>query len=358
MQSNIRRYDIDTIRVIAIFLLMIYHSFFLFLSWGSDIGFIENQESLDWLTIIMGLMNTWRIPLLFFVSGMGVYFAFRKRTAMELFTERAKRILVPLLFGSLIIVPIQSILFQMYNHSNYMYLPNPSHLWFMLNLVYYVVLLLPIFNFLKRRPDFMPNVWFRKALDKSSLTIYLLAIPYVAEAFLIPEGFPFAMFAGSNHGLVIGIIAFALGFYILMLGEKLWHAFDQLKVVNLSIALVIHGVVYFTKLDELNGIQTHLLMAAESILIIFSVFGFGYRYLNRPMPVVQYVSKAVLPIYIVHMAVLFAVGSVILPLAMPAWIKFIVVIVLTIGLCFAIYEFVIKRMKWLHRWFGMGSVKE
>ncbi len=357
MQSNTRRYDIDTLRVIAIFLLMIYHSFFLFLSWGSDVGFIENQESLDWLTFIMGLMNTWRIPLLFFVSGMGVYFSFRKRTAKELLAERAKRILLPLLFGTLIIVPIQSLLVQMYNQTNYIYLPNPSHLWFMLNLMIYVVLLLPIFIFLKRRPDFMLNVWFRKALDKSSFFIYLLAVPYVAEAFLIAEGFPYAMFAGSNHGLWIGSIAFVLGFYMLMLGEKIWNAFDQLKTVNLIIALAIHGVVYVTDLGQKNEIQTHLLMATESILIIFSVFGFGYRYLNRPMALVQYVSKAVLPIYIIHMAVLFAVGNMILPLAIPAWIKFVIVIVLTIGLCFAIYEWVIKRANWLHRWFGMVREK-
>jgi hypothetical protein len=358
MQINQRRYDIDTIRVIAIFLLMIYHSFFLFLSWGSDLGFIENQESMDWLTVIMGLMNTWRIPLLFFVSGMGLYFAFRKRTVKELLAERSKRILVPLLFGSLIIVPIQILMSQIYDHTKYSYQPNPSHLWFMLNIMIYVLLLLPIFIFLKRRRDFKPNVWIHKALDKSLLTIYLLAIPYVAEACLIPAGFPYAMFAFSDHGLLIGGIAFLTGFYILMLGEKIWHGFDRLKAVNLFIAFVIHGVVYLTQLDEHNGVQTHLLMAVESILIIFAVFGFGYRYLNRPMKLVQYVSKAVLPIYIIHIVVLFAVGIVILPLTIPAWIKLIVVIVLTIGLCFVIYEWVIKKFKWLYLWFGMVSEKE
>jgi hypothetical protein len=228
----------------------------------------------------------------------------------------------------------------------------------MLNIMIYVLLLLPIFIFLKRRRDFKPNVWLHKALDKSLLTIYLLAIPYVAEACLIPAGFPYAMFAFSDHGLLIGGIAFLTGFYILMLGEKIWHGFDRLKAVNLFIAFVIHGVVYLTQLDEHNGIQTHLLMAVESILIIFAVFGFGYRYLNRPMKLVQYVSKAVLPIYIIHIVVLFAVGIVILPLTIPAWIKLIVVIVLTIGLCFVIYEWVIKKFKWLYLWFGMVSEKE
>ena len=106
MHSTARRYDIDWIRVIAIGLLMVYHCAIGFQPWGMFIGFITNQESLPSLWPAMMLLNVWRIPLLFFVSGMGLFLAFQKRNLPQLLIERGKRIGIPLLFGSFFIVPI------------------------------------------------------------------------------------------------------------------------------------------------------------------------------------------------------------------------------------------------------------
>ncbi len=39
-------------------------------------GFVRSEASLDGLWIPMALVNIWRIPLLFAISGMGVAFAF------------------------------------------------------------------------------------------------------------------------------------------------------------------------------------------------------------------------------------------------------------------------------------------
>ena len=95
MQTTERRYDIDWLRVIAIGLLILYHIGFVFLPWGVFIGFIQNDTSMVNLWTPMSLLNIWRIPLLFFVSGMGVSFAIRKRNWKQLILERSRRILVP-----------------------------------------------------------------------------------------------------------------------------------------------------------------------------------------------------------------------------------------------------------------------
>ncbi len=337
MQSNTRRYDIDSLRVIALFLLIFYHAAGFILYDGPFAGYYELPQSMDWLIALREFLHTWRLPLLFFVSGMGVFFAFRKRTGKQLFRDRAERILIPLVFGSFCIVPIQMLFTQHIEHRAYSYLPAPSHLWFLLVIMIYVVLLLPVFSFLKKRPDLKWMIWFQNTLSKSTLTIYLLAIPHIALGLL--NGV-----LGFADTLVIYFVDFFLGFFILLFGEKIWHAFDRLKMVNVVVAVVFQFMGDYVQ-------------EAGAIFIIFSIFGFGYRYFNRPIPLFLYANKAVLPIYMIHWVVLYAIGIVVLPLAMPAWIKFIVVIVLTIGLCFAIYEWVIKRTKWLHRWFGMGSEK-
>ena len=91
--STARRHDIDWLRVIAIGLLLIYHIAILFQPWAMFIGFIRSEELLEDLWKPMTLLNIWRIPLLFFVSGMGFYFAMRKRNWKQLLLERTKRIL-------------------------------------------------------------------------------------------------------------------------------------------------------------------------------------------------------------------------------------------------------------------------
>ncbi len=114
MLTSSRRYDIDWLRVIAIGLLLIYHIAIAFQPWGVMIGFIANKKPWQALWIPMTMLNVWRIPLLFFVSGMGVYFAIQNRNWKQLIQERAKRILLPFLFGMFFVVPIHVYLWQDY----------------------------------------------------------------------------------------------------------------------------------------------------------------------------------------------------------------------------------------------------
>ena len=101
-----RRHDIDWLRVIAIGLLLVYHIAIIFQPWAMFIGFIRSQELITDLWKPMTLLNVWRIPLLFYVSGMGVYFALRKRNWKQLIRERSVRILLPFLFGIVAITPL------------------------------------------------------------------------------------------------------------------------------------------------------------------------------------------------------------------------------------------------------------
>ncbi|SVC86197.1 uncharacterized protein METZ01_LOCUS339051, partial [marine metagenome] len=110
-----RRHDVDARRVIALGLLILYHIAVAFQPWGADlVMFIENEQSLEWVWILMMIINIWRIPILFVVSGMGARFAMERRDWSNLLSDRALRIFVPLLFGMLFIVPFNFIIFNYY----------------------------------------------------------------------------------------------------------------------------------------------------------------------------------------------------------------------------------------------------
>ena len=144
MKTAERRYDIDWLRVIAIGLLLVYHIGIGFQPWGVFIGFIQNNEPIGSLWPGMSMLNIWRIPLLFFVSGMGVCFAISKRNWKQLLLERTRRILLPFIVGVFFIVPIHLFIWQKYYSQDIKYAPAPGHLWFLANIFIYVLVLSPL----------------------------------------------------------------------------------------------------------------------------------------------------------------------------------------------------------------------
>src|SRR5690606_17196242 len=62
----------------------------------------------EWLQLPMIVVNRWRMPLLFLVSGLAVNFLLRRVSAGEFAWARLKRLLLPLAFGMAVVVPPQA----------------------------------------------------------------------------------------------------------------------------------------------------------------------------------------------------------------------------------------------------------
>ncbi|MFC2134565.1 acyltransferase family protein [Bacteroidota bacterium] len=346
MPVSERRYDIDWLRVIAIAMLLIYHVVIVFQPWGIYIGFIQSMETSDAIWIPMAMLNVWRIPLLFFVSGMGVCFALRRRDWKQLLADRARRILLPLIFGSFFIVPIHIFLYQNYYEQDIVYSPSVGHLWFLLNICIYVLQIIG-FAFLDKNYNYKFFNVVRNLL-KQPYFIYLFFIPFIIEVELINPEY-FSVYIDGPHGFLLGIIAFFFGFYFVAIGDVFWNAVEKTKITSLSIAVILYLVRLF--FFELNG--PHFLTSIESMSWIFAILGFGYKYLNKPSKILNYLSQAVYPIYIIHMIFLYWASYVILPLGLSMGVNLILIILFTFTGCYVTYELLIKRIGFLRPLFGL-----
>ena len=343
-----RRYDIDWLRVIAIGLLLIYHLAIGFQPWGSLILFIKNQESSEIIWKPMMMLNYWRIPLLFYVSGMGVFFAMRKRNFKQLLMERSRRILIPYIFGIFCIVPLHLLLWQKYYMQDLSYAPSPGHLWFLGNIFIYVLVLSPILMYLKNHADCKFNQWIKKAFENPLGLVVTIIIPFVALIELLrPE--MYELYALTWHGFGIGLLAFFYGFLIAMNGDTFWATSRKWKWIYLVGAFSL----YINRLINIQYGIPHFLMAIETNLWVFTVLGIGSQYLNRPGRVLSYLSSAAYPIYIIHMFLLYLGSYLIFPLDLPIYIKMIGNTIFTFGGCFLIYEMLIRRIKFLRPLFGL-----
>jgi len=345
--ASTRRYDIDWLRVIAIGLLLIYHIAIGFQPWGGFIGFILSNEPMESIWIPMSALNVWRIPLLFFVSGMGVCFAMRKRDWKALIKERALRILMPFLFGMAFIVPLHFLVWQNYYNMPFAFVSNPAHLWFLGNLFVYVLLLSPIFYYLKRNEGGKVHSLLNK-LFKNPLGLLIVMVPFFIEATIV-NPVSFETYAMTSHGFFIGLIAFFFGYCFIYAGEAFSNTVKKWKWLLLAIAFGM----YLYRLLALELIAPNYLLSIESNLWIFAVLGIGFSYLNKPSKTLNYLSEAVYPIYIIHMAFLYLGSSLIFPLDLPTWLQFVLIILFTGIGCLATYELLIKRVKFLRPFFGL-----
>ena len=351
MKTTERRYDIDWLRVFAIGLLIMYHIGFAFLPWGVFIGFIQNEKPLESIWIPMSMLNIWRIPLLFFVSGMGVCFAIRKRNWKQLIRERTVRILVPFLFGIFCIVPLHLFILQKYYSQDIKYVLHPSHLWFLANIFIYVILLSPLFFYLKRIEQGRINRWL-KNLFRSPLGLLLIVASFVLEALLVkPE--TYETYSMTLHGFLLGLLAFLFGFICVHTGEAFWQTVKRWRWVLLAMAVLL----FVTRNIEFQLQAPNYLKAIESNMWIFTVFGFGYKYLNRQSKALRYLSQAAYPVYILHMIFLYVGSYLVLPLGIPILLKLILVVAFTFTGCFVFYDIIIKRIRFVRPLFGLKNSK-
>jgi peptidoglycan/LPS O-acetylase OafA/YrhL len=346
MKAVERRYDIDWLRVIAIGLLLVYHIGIGFQPWGVFIGFIQSNQPLASLWAPMSMLNIWRIPLLFFVSGMGVCFAMAKRNWKQLLLERSRRILLPFVFGALVIVPLHLLIWQRYYSQDLKYVPGPGHLWFLGNIFIYVLVLSPLFFYLKNNEEGKLGIWIRR-LFGHPLGMLVIAGFFVLEALLV-QSETYATFALNLHGLLVGFLAFLFGFLIVYSGEKFWTMAAKWKWALLALAALLFAMRL--KVFHLEAPRSYT--AIESCVWIFAVFGLANSYLKKPGRTLKYLSSAAYPVYILHMVFLYLGSSLFFPMQIPPVLQFILVTVFTFTGCFGFFE-LIRRVRALRPLFGL-----
>ncbi|GAB3231858.1 acyltransferase family protein [Algoriphagus aestuariicola] len=347
--KNVRRYDIDWLRVIAIGLLLIYHVAIGVQPWGRMIGFITSDEPWSALWIPMSLLNVWRIPLLFFVSGMGMYFAMQTRTWAQLIEERSQRILLPFVFGMFVIVPIHLWLWRHFYGMTQQYIWSPGHLWFLGNIFCYVLVLSPFFFYLKKNDSGKVVAWIKKAMSQPWGLLVVLAA-FVAEVLVI-NPVPFELYAMNMHGFVLGLLAFFYGFCFVLAGEGFWTMIQRGR----WLFFILAAALYVLRIIQFGSLIPGYLLATESIAWILTVFAFGSKYLNKPGRTLAYLSEAAYPVYILHMIFLY-LGSVwVFPLAIPVQLQFLLVLLITLAGCFGTFELV-RRVGFLRPLFGLKQM--
>ena len=361
---NQRRYDIDALRSIAMFLLIFYHLGISFTSLARQTLFIQNKRVVEGIWPLLNLMNSWRIPLVFLIAGVALRLSFRKRTKIQIFKERAKVLGLPWLFGTLVFST--SSVFIVGKYYDYWFLEEINeaalfsfqyqglHLWFLINIFIYCWLFVPILNFISKEN-------FISLLLKRPGGIFIFAIPIIAEGHLLnlvrfkteTYGDYYTTYALTEHGFILGLLWFAIGIILTSQGDAFWESNKKNWRLHLALGMTSYFYRLFNNFIEDYALDNRLI-AFESFNFIFALLGLAAVYLNKDSPQLTYYKTAVYPVYIVHLPVQMAVMYFFAGINIHPIIKFPIALFLICFLSLTIYH-AIKNIKPLRPLFGLRN---
>jgi len=286
-QTANRNHYLDNLRAITILMLFPYHIFMIYNNWGES-WYIHGKE-LFVPSMFIAVNSIWMMPLLFTVAGISSRYALKKRSAGEFAKERGNKLLLPLIFGMLLIVPVQSYLAGIFFNGHASYLDyftkvtdlsgydgafTPGHLWFLLFLFVISMVSLPFMIWYNRKGkgalgDNVPLV----------LIVLMGLLPCVGSLLKIGGKSPTESLA-----------YFLLGYFFLT-NENIHKKLEKYRFLLLGLTVLSCAVsLYFE----------HQYFEQVSWLAILTILGMGRRYLNFSGRISAYLSKSSFGVYFFH----------------------------------------------------------
>lgn len=380
--KHARRSDLDWLRVIAFGLLIFYHVGMFYVTWDWHVKSIYAGPAAE---PVMQIVNPWRLALLFFISGVAVRFASDKTASPWGFLRsRAYRLGLPIVMGMIVIVAPQSY-FQLRQAGliepgyfafwgNYLNLeqlypmitPTWNHLWYVVYLLVYILLIAPALPLLRRFAEGAGGRALGLIAGGPARLIFFIAVPFIFYELVLSPRFPtthdlFNDWAHHAHRFTM----FMLGYFAAKNGV-FWRSVDRALPAAAALALMLGAAGFYinanaaaiaaspvARIPHVGEFHDalHVLYAWSCIVVLF---GIAQGYLNRPSAALSYLTGAVFCYYILHQTIIIIAGYYITQWRLGVGVEFCVLTALTIAGCALGYE-ILRRIPGLRPWFGIKT---
>jgi glucan biosynthesis protein C len=250
-----RVYYLDWLRVVGILAVLVYHSTRFF---NPEDWFVKNPVWYPWVEVWNRFAVVWLMPLMFVISGASLFFAVGKGGAGKFVKDKILRLLVPLLVCMLTHASLQVYLERL-THGDFVgtyfqFLPhyfqgiyeggNPAsgnfaltgmHLWYLLYLFLFSILLYPLMRWLRGRGQSALS----RLGDLLTLpgAVYALALPTILLLVLLDPNGPVMAEKEAGWSLVIYLWLVLAGF-VLLSHEGLQACIQRLRWPSLALAVI------------------------------------------------------------------------------------------------------------------------
>ena len=376
-----RIHYLDWLRGLAVLGVVIYHALLPFAK--DHLWMIRDSEGSVLLMAVVGLFETFGLLILFLVAGASAGFALRTRSTGTFLAERAGRLLVPFVAGTVLLGPVTAYVTGLHDGtvsgsflaflSEYpgIVLEYPIfdlgvspavfqvgiHLWFLGWLFLYAVLGAPIFIFLSSARG-------RSLLGKLSR---LPRWPGATLLFAVPIGLPMLILLGRGASWTwdwwaFGLfgVTFIVGYVIysndrLITGVRRDRIPALLVAVTGSLALLALGIdtSQTYSLKYLGGVGLYVITGWAWTLALLGA-GMQVGFMQRSMH--PRIADAVLPAYVLHFPIVIAISSFVVDWPLGLWVKVLLNVTLSAATtCLVVVA--VTRIPVVRRLLGLSAVE-
>lgn len=347
---NARRYDIDALRVLSFGTLIIYHASLLY---GTRTWLLNSHEPSRLVDLIHVGSHPWRMSLLFFISGLVTASLLNRRSAEDIRRARTRQLLLPFLFGVLIVVPPQVYFSKLrlspdlsYWDFLQTYLVSEltlQHMWFLAYLWIYVF----IWSIaLSRLQGHWPKLSaaFSVLLKGPNLFVVPILFLSVLRIWIYPAFGETQVITKDGYAHLLYFSMFVAG-TLLMNQPGFWQEIDRWRWLSFWLALssfLVMTIVFIAvpreHLSDTVIAALRIVRSTYQWCFIIALLAFAARFANRPNPVVKYLNRSIMTYYVVHQTVIVIVAYYFAQAGMLDLWSFIPVVLLTALICALLVE--------------------
>ena len=375
MTIESRRHDIDALRFLVFSLLIVYHTALVYMDgWNFH---MHSSYATDTLNMPLVFLNRWRMEIVFLISGVSCAMM-TQHTRGAFLWRRAKRLLLPLLFGMAVIVPLQPYCegvskglvepdygqFLLHYFGGYAWPEGAfagwqygftwNHLWYLVYLLLYTIVLValqPLLAVLK--PCFLRLRGWR--------LLVLPALPALAAMVFLKMRYQ------ETHAVVRDWYAHAMYFTMFVYGwwlgndKGLWAELARLRRHTLWLGLgafagyMVFDQIYSENLLTWASVGSWPLRNLYMWLAICTILGWSHTLLNRPFAWLPWARQAVFPWYILHQSAIILLAYWLVPLMLGPVVEPLLILAGTVAICWLGTSLVISKVNWLRPCFGLSA---
>ena len=370
-----RRHDHDWLRVLAIALIFVYHAAAPFHPWFEwHIRGYPKSEVLGWMS---AAGYSWPLPLFMLLAGAGTCFALRKRSYKQYAGERFTRILLPLIFAMIILIPPQVYMERLqrlqFSGSFFEYLPHAldggpypegnisaGQFWFLFYLLFYALLALPLFAFLRSTTG---RRWISglAAFSERRGAILIFAVPLIIGQLALGWRFPESHNPINDWMFHLQLfLIFVFGF-ILFSDERFERGIDRSWLAILILAVITSVglfLLFFAgpsgTADAVMGNSPNLAFRTSEMTLyyvlgstllrlntwtwVLLLLWLARKFLSSTGRFLAYASPAAFPVFILHQTIIIVVAYYVVQWETGILPRFLAILTISLIITLALYE--------------------
>ncbi len=371
-----RFFYLDKLRIVLTILVILHHAA---IAYGGTGDWAITEAASDSIspiifTIFNAVNQSFFMSAFFLLAGYFTPRSYEQKGSFKFMKDRLVRLGIPLALYTPIIVPINMYIIQnfaiegaqrmtfleilqyQYTHFRITF----GHLWFLLVLLIFTVIYVIFRGFTARyysqktlhifRDKFPPNKIFLLSIALLSiLTFAIRLVSPVGEWFLFIQ---FAHIINYTFCFYCGILAYRGDWFkrISNSNAKNWGLISLFTILLAPLIILLGGALESGNYDVfMGGLTWQALIYAiwESILLIGLLIWLIHTFREKITyqgKVIKFLTANVYTVYIIHQPILIILNVAFLPIVIPTVVKFFLVSLITVPLCFILSHFFFRKI--------------